>query len=85
MIYHQQGDALQTSERATNFVLRNDHGMVDYYCVTSSKNNMDAPKIRDGYINRTWGSSAQNFSLSTYPNTVLIPAGTFIQIWAIRG
>lgn len=84
LMYHQQSNALQTSERATNFVLRNDHGFVDYYCITSSKSNIGTAQMRDGYINRVWGN-IQRFSLSTYPSTVLIPAGTIIQIWGIKG
>ena len=84
LCYHQQPDALSTSETATNFVLRDDHGMVDYYCVTSAKTSTGSPKMRDGYIVRPWGNVI-SFSIGTYPSSVSIPAGTLVQIYAVRG
>ena len=84
MIYHQQGEALQTSERATNFIARNDHGLIDYYGVSAAKGVSDTPKMRDGYIIRPW-SNVVSLSLSTYPSSVMIPAGTTIQIYGVRG
>ena len=84
MIYHQQVDGLSTSVRATNFVARNDHGLVDYHCVSSSKDSTDNLKFRDGYLFGAW-KNVVSFGLATYPASVLIPAGTLVQIYAVRG
>jgi hypothetical protein len=84
MIHHQQPEALATSEKATNLVLRNDHGLVDYYCVTSGSLNTNSPLLRDGYVNLEWGNVA-TVTLSTYPSAVGIPVGTVITIYGIRG
>ena len=84
MIYHQQADGLSTSVRATNFVARNDHGLVDYRSVSSGKDSIDALKFRDGYLFKSW-KNVNGFSLGTYPSSVSIPAGTLIQIYAVRG
>lgn len=84
LMYHQQSEALTTSKTATNFVLRNDHGLVDYYCVTSAEVNQGNPRMRDGYIIRPW-ENGTSISLTTNPSSVLIPAGTTIKIYAVRG
>lgn len=84
-IYHQASNALKTSATTTNFVARNDNGLVDYYVMAGvSANNIGNCTVRDGYVHADWGNVTK-IVFTTYPESVLIPAGTRIQIYGIRG
>lgn len=82
-IYHQVSGGLGTSEKVTNLVARNDHGQIDYYSVNSSKNGVGNRAMRDGYVIRPWYNIA-SLNITTYPTTLLIPAGTKITIYGIK-
>lgn len=82
-IYHQVTGGLGTSARVSYLVARNECGMIDYYIVNSAVNNTGARYVRDGYVIRPWKNIA-SFIISTYPTTVLIPAGTTITIYGIK-
>lgn len=82
-IYHQVTGGLGTSARATYLVARNECGLVDYYTVNSAVNNSGARYMRDGYVIRPWTNIA-SLIISTYPTSVLIPAGTTITIYGIK-
>ena len=84
MIYQQVAGALATSARATHMVARNDHGMIDCFAVNSGVNHMNYPNYRDGYIIKPW-ENVNRIKLLTYPTDVLIPKGTKIAIYAVRG
>lgn len=85
MIYQQVASALSTGgAKATHFVARNDHGMIDCFAVNSDVDSTNYPRYRDGYIIKPW-SNVVKIRLITYPTTVLIPKDTEIQVYGIRG
>lgn len=83
-IYHQLSGGLATTEKVSYLVANNDHGLLDYYVLTSSPNNTGSREMRDGYVIKPW-RNVVSVQVLTYPATVQIPAGTTITIYGIRG
>ena len=84
-LYHQTSNGLRTSTTATNIVARNDNGLTDYYVMAGvSSDGIGNCAVRDNYLYREWGNITR-INFSTYPSTVLIPDGTRIRIYAVRG
>ena len=84
LIYHQVSNALATSAKSTNLVARSDHGFLECYSVSGNSGNLGNAQYRDGYLMKDW-HNVINLRLTTYPSDVLIPAGTKIKIYAVRG
>ncbi len=84
-IYHQVNGALSASgAKNTYFTARNDHGMTEYYIVPCNPGGVGQWVSKDPWCWKPWGN-VEKFVLQTYPTSVLIPAGTVITIYAIRG
>jgi hypothetical protein len=84
MIYHQTNGAIATSERVTTLVARNDYGMVDYYVLAGSVSSPTNISSRPAYLIKPW-KNVSEINLTTYPSGTILPAGSRIRIYAIRG
>lgn len=84
MIYHQATGSIATSERVTTLVARNDHGMLDYYVSSGSVNSPTTNSSRPAYLVKQW-SNVSRINLFTYPSGTVLPAGSRIRIYAVRG
>ena len=85
LLYHQTPGGLSpTSEKVTHLIARNDHGLLDYYVAVSDVRSNANMVTKEHYVNTPW-TNVVSIRLITYPNTVLIPAGTKITIYGVRG
>jgi hypothetical protein len=84
LIHHQLTGGLATTEKVSYLVAGDDHGMLDYYALTCAPSNISSRGMRDGYVIRPW-YNISSVQVSSYPAKVLIPAGTTITIYGIRG
>lgn len=83
MIYHQANYAVATEKKRTFMVARNDGGLVEYYAGVSNSGNVTNMQKRS-YLTDIWGNVA-HINLTMNPKDTIIPAGTRIVIYAIRG
>lgn len=83
LFYHEHAGGLGTSNRSCVFRGRNDHGLSEGYSFGTNTANANC------YAERSFNGDAwrnvSKINLATYPSTVLIPAGTTIKIYGIRG
>ena len=87
VIYHTATSAISTTNRGLFFIAKNDHGFAQYYCVDGgSYSGTLNVKSTPGYNDRMWKNCAK-ITIGTYTGSdpVLIPAGTVIRIYGIRG
>lgn len=85
IIYHQVNNGLNTSARATSFVARNDCGFIEFYSANSAAiDTADALKTKPYAVVKPW-ENVQRINLGRYPTSLVIPAGTRIQIYGIWG
>lgn len=83
MIYHQANYAVATEQKKTFLLARNDSGFADYYAGVANGGNV-ANMTRRPYGLTPWGNIASVY-LVMNPSGVVIPAGTRILIYAVRG
>lgn len=81
MIYYQVSGAIATSAKTTALKAHNDHGMIDYQVVSGS---LSAINTKPSAWRNLW-SNVTRLNMFTYPSSNVIPAGTRIRIYAIRG
>ena len=84
LTYFEQKGVIATTAKRTMFKARNDCGIVEAHAFTfsnSSGGNMYAEK---GHSTMLW-ENVTEITISTYPSSKVIPAGTKITIYGIRG
>ena len=81
-VYHQISNGLSTEVRHAHLMCRNDHGQLDYYAMSSNTNSAGNILARANYLGKAW----QNITrINLTAATSVIPAGTTIKIYGIRG
>ena len=75
-----------TADAATIFMVRNDHGMLDYYGLTSENNDSRYGAVYSSPLRcvQLW-KNITGLYLTTYPTSISMLAGTRIRIYGIRG
>ena len=81
-VYHQISNGLSTEVRHAHLMCRNDHGQLDYYAISTNTNSPGNMMARANYLGKAW----QNITrINLAAATSVIPAGTTIKIYGIRG
>lgn len=83
-IFHQANGGIATTKATSIIKARNDGGFVEYAETTAGSSGMDAMKTRCETWIKPW-SNINRIAISTNPSDKVMPAGTRIRIYAIRG
>jgi hypothetical protein len=65
-------------------IARNDCGLVDYSVMVAASNDSSDLRMKPIHVVEAWGNISQ-IKLTAFSSGKVIPTGTLIQIYAIRG
>lgn len=84
MVYHQASNAVATNAKRTILSARNQNGFVDYLVTVANGGNVGTVGLRPAILVEPW-QNISTLNMVTNPSSQVIPAGTRIVIYAVRG